>query len=172
MTHPPLTCDLLIVTCDLLIVTCDLLIGRFQSQMEEYIEQMSCPSFHSWVVDSIEKEKMKRKHLQGVVEHLESEVSTLSLETINTMKDSMSCLGITNLTPEGLLLGAKDIVILNRQLRKELQVLEKDVGKLKGENSMINGLCKEVDHTPSADHTHSADHTPLSEYKVCAFHCL
>ncbi len=130
--------------------------------MEEYIEQMSRPSFHSWVVDSIEKEKMKRKHLQGVVEHLESEVSTLSLETISTMKDSMSCLGITNLTPEGLLLGAKDIVMLNRQLRKELQVLERDVVKLKGENSTINGLCIQVDHTPSTDHT------PLSEYKVCA----
>ena len=88
---------------------------------------------------------MKRKHLQGVIEHLESEVSTLSLEAINNMKESMTSLGITNLTPEGLLLGAKDIVALNRQLRKEVQILERDVHRLKDENDMINTLCKKVE---------------------------
>ena len=122
---------------------------------------MSQPSFTSWLTDSIEKEKMKHKHLLGVVEHLESEVTSLSLETIDTMKDSMSSLGITNYTPEGLLLGAKDIVTLNRQLRKELQVLERDVERLKGEHTVINGLCKQIDYTPSS----SADHTP-SKHKV------
>ena len=113
--------------------------------MMAYIEHMNNPQFASWVTDSIEKEKMKRKHLQGVIEHLESEVSTLSLETINNMKVSMSSLGITNLTPEGLLLGAKDIVMLNRQLRREVQMLENDVLKLKDENDLIVTLCKQTD---------------------------
>lgn len=108
---------------------------------------MENPQFMSWVTDSMEKEKMKKKHLQGVIEHLESEVTTLSVETINNMKDSMSHLGITNLTPEGLLLGAKDIVMLNRQLRREVQMLEKDVYKLKEENGFITCLCKQTDET-------------------------
>ena len=113
--------------------------------MMTYIDQMNNPQYVSWVTDTIEKEKMKRKHLQGVIEHLESEVTTLSLETINNMKDSMSSLGITNLTPEGLLLGAKDIVMLNRQLRREVEMLENDVFKLREENDFINCLCKQPD---------------------------
>lgn len=119
--------------------------------MTSYIDNMDNPQFMSWVTDSMEKEKMKKKHLQGVIEHLESEVSTLSIETINNMKDSMSHLGITNLTPEGLLLGAKDIVMLNRQLRREVQMLEKDVHKLKEENGFITCLCKQADETLSND---------------------
>ena len=113
--------------------------------MMAYIDQMNDPHYVTWVTETIEKEKMKQEHLQGVIEHLESEVTTLSLETINNMKDSMSSLGITNLTPEGLLLGAKDIVTLNRQLRKEVQILEKDVCNLKEEHDVINCVCKQSD---------------------------
>ena len=32
---------------------------------------------------------MKQNHLQGVIDHLESEVSGLSLETVNSMEQSM-----------------------------------------------------------------------------------
>ena len=104
---------------------------------------------------------MKRKHLQGVIEHLESEVSTLSLEAINNMKESMTSLGITNLTPEGLLLGAKDIVALNRQLRKEVQILERDVHRLKDENDMINTLCKKSRGFPCQTEPCKKSHTHL-----------
>lgn len=83
---------------------------------------------------------MKQRHLRGVIDHLESEVTSLSQDTIQTMQQSMLSLGITNLTPEGLLCGAKDIVSLNRQLRKEVQLLEKEVYQLKEQNNLMNSL--------------------------------
>ena len=117
-------------------MSCDV-IDSFQKQNEAYINQLATPTFSTWLTDAVEKEKMKQKHLRGVIEHLESEVSSLSLETINSMKQSMLKLGITNLTPEGLLCGAKDIVSLNRQLRKEVQLLEKEVNQLKIQNNLM-----------------------------------
>ena len=87
---------------------------------------------------------MKKEHLRAVIVHLESEVSSLSGDTINNMKESMISLGISNLTPEGLLIGAKDIVSLNRQLRREVQMLEREVTQLQEQNDMISCLCKEA----------------------------
>ena len=51
--------------------------------------QLSTPYFQQWIVDAIEKEKMKKNHLQGVITHLESEVAGLSKETVEQMKASM-----------------------------------------------------------------------------------
>ena len=48
--------------------------------------------------------------------------------------------GITDLTPEGLLCGAKDIVALNRQLRKEVELLEREVVQLKEQHQAMNGI--------------------------------
>ena len=39
--------------------------------------------------EAIEKEKLKQSHLQVVIQHLESEVSNLSKETIGQMEKSM-----------------------------------------------------------------------------------
>ena len=61
----------------------------FQGQIQAYIDQLSNPVFAQWLSDAVEKEKMKLKHLQGVIEHLESEVSVLSLETVSNMEQSM-----------------------------------------------------------------------------------
>ena len=55
-------------------------------------------------------------------------------------------LGITDLTPEGLLCGAKDIVALNRQLRKEVELLEREVVQLKEQHHSMNGISC---HSPS-----------------------
>lgn len=116
----------------------------FQGQIQEYIDQLDDPSFVTWLTDAVEKEKMKKEHLRAVIVHLESEVSSLSGDTINNMKESMISLGISNLTPEGLLIGAKDIVSLNRQLRREVQMLEREVTQLQEQNDMISCLCKEA----------------------------
>ena len=51
--------------------------------------QLNTPYFQQWIVDAIEKEKMKKNHLQGVITHLESEVAGLSKETVDQMKASM-----------------------------------------------------------------------------------
>ena len=88
---------------------------------------------------------MKQKHLQAVIDHLESEVTSLSQETLHNMKQSMLSIGITNLTPEGLLAGAKSIVSKNRQLRREVTDLEKEVSQLKEQNSLISLMYREHD---------------------------
>ncbi|XP_019855114.1 PREDICTED: uncharacterized protein LOC109584002 [Amphimedon queenslandica] len=122
------------------------LFDSFRQQNEAYLSQLGSSSFAAWLTDAAEKEKMKRKHLTGVIEHLESEVKSLSQETIQSMKKSMLSLGITDLTPEGLLCGAKDIVALNRQLRKEVELLEREVVQLKEQHHSMNGInC----HSPS-----------------------
>ena len=46
-------------------------------------------------------------------------------------------LGITLLTPEGLLEGAKCIVSHNKELRRELKELEKEIELIKGQNSIM-----------------------------------
>ena len=46
-------------------------------------------------------------------------------------------LGIKKLDPEGLLQGAKHIVTQNKQLRKELIEIERDVNNLKSENDCL-----------------------------------
>ena len=46
-------------------------------------------------------------------------------------------LGIKKLDPEGLLQGAKFIVTQNKQLRKELLEIERDVNNLKSENDCL-----------------------------------
>ena len=51
--------------------------------------QLATPYFQQWIVDAIEKEKMKKAHLQGVITHLETEVAGLSKETVEQMKESM-----------------------------------------------------------------------------------
>ena len=51
--------------------------------------QLSTPGFQGWVTDAIEKEKMKKSHLQGVINHLEAEVTGLARETVDQMKENM-----------------------------------------------------------------------------------
>lgn len=51
--------------------------------------QLGTPHYQQWITDAIEKEKMKKKHLQGVINHLESEVAVLSRETVDQMKENM-----------------------------------------------------------------------------------
>ena len=53
------------------------------------MRQLSTPGFQGWVTDAIEKEKMKKSHLQGVIRHLESEVTGLARETVDQMKENM-----------------------------------------------------------------------------------
>ena len=53
------------------------------------MSQLSTPGFQGWVTDAIEKEKMKQSHLQGVINHLESEVTGLARETVDQMKENM-----------------------------------------------------------------------------------
>ena len=66
-----------------------ILIASFREQLTSYMHQLDTPEYMRWVSDAIEKEKMKQKHLQGVVTHLESEVTNLALETVGHMKESM-----------------------------------------------------------------------------------
>ena len=46
-------------------------------------------------------------------------------------------LGIRKMTPDGLLLGAKSIVSQNKQLRKELTDLEKEITTLREQNKAM-----------------------------------
>lgn len=64
-------------------------IGSFQDQLSSYVEQLECPDHQEWVKEAIEKEKLKQRHLKVVIQHLESEVSNLSKETIRQMEESM-----------------------------------------------------------------------------------
>ena len=52
--------------------------------------QLGSSEYQSWVVDAIEKEKLKQQHLKVVINHLESEVSNLAQETVSQMEHSMS----------------------------------------------------------------------------------
>ena len=52
--------------------------------------QLGSSDYQSWVVDAIEKEKLKQQHLKVVINHLESEVSNLAQETVSQMEHSMS----------------------------------------------------------------------------------
>lgn len=63
--------------------------GSFQDQLSSYVGQLETPDHQQWVKDAIETEKLKQRHLQVVIQHLESEVSNLSKETIRQMEDSM-----------------------------------------------------------------------------------
>ncbi|CAI7993885.1 hypothetical protein GBAR_LOCUS1346 [Geodia barretti] len=103
--------------------------------------QLSTPYFQQWIVDAIEKEKMKKNHLQGVITHLESEVAGLSKETVEQMKASMKELGIRKMTPDGLLLGATSIVSQNKQLRKEMTDLEREITALRQQNKAMETMC-------------------------------
>ena len=64
-------------------------VGCFYEQIKAYLSQLGDPNFMEWLTDAVEKEKMKQQHLQGIIDHLESEVSTLSRESVNSMKQSM-----------------------------------------------------------------------------------
>ncbi len=64
-------------------------IASFRDQLTSYLHQLDTPEYMGWVSDAIEKEKMKQQHLQGVVAHLETEVSTLAQETVSHMQESM-----------------------------------------------------------------------------------
>ena len=46
-------------------------------------------------------------------------------------------LGIASLTPAGLLEGAKSIVSRNKELRKEMKQLERDIDSIKSQNSVM-----------------------------------
>ena len=61
----------------------------FHDQLEAYMGQLGTPYFQQWIVDAIEKEKMKKSHLQGVINHLESEVAGLSKDAVEQMKENM-----------------------------------------------------------------------------------
>ena len=140
--------------------------ASFHHQLEAYMSQLGTPYFQQWIVDAIEKEKMKKSHLQGVITHLESEVSGLSKETVEQMKENMKevCnwgrfgevarngeeefvknsnfyffvqLGIQKMTPDGLLLGATSIVSQNKQLRKEMTDLETEIMTLRQQNKAM-----------------------------------
>ncbi len=63
--------------------------ASFRDQLTSYLHQLDTPEYMGWVTDAIEKEKMKQQHLQGVVAHLEAEVSTLAQETVSHMQESM-----------------------------------------------------------------------------------
>ena len=52
--------------------------------------QLGSSEYERWVVDAIEKEKLKQQHLKVVINHLESEVSNLAQETVNQMEQSMT----------------------------------------------------------------------------------
>ena len=53
------------------------------------MQQLQTPDHQQWVKVAIEKEKLKQRHLQVVIQHLESEVSNLSEQTIGQMENSM-----------------------------------------------------------------------------------
>ncbi len=63
--------------------------GSFQEQLSSYVQQLETADHQDWVKEAIEKEKLKKRHLQVVIQHLESEVSNLSKETIRQMEESM-----------------------------------------------------------------------------------
>lgn len=69
--------------------TCYVHTGCFQDQLCSYVEQLETPIHQEWVKAAIEKEKLKQRHLQVVIQHLESEVSNLSKKTIRQMEESM-----------------------------------------------------------------------------------
>ena len=52
--------------------------------------QLESTDYQKWVIDAIEKEKLKRQHLKVVINHLESEVSNLEQETVKQMENSMT----------------------------------------------------------------------------------
>ena len=64
--------------------------GSFQEQLSSYIGQLGSSDYQKWVIDAIEKEKLKQQHLKVVINHLESEVSNLAQETVNQMENSMT----------------------------------------------------------------------------------
>lgn len=70
-------------------VSCHTHVGSFQAQLSSYVGQLESPDHQQWVKEAIEKEKLKQRHLQVVIQHLETEVSNLSKETIRQMEDSM-----------------------------------------------------------------------------------
>ena len=52
--------------------------------------QLGSSEYQRWVIDAIEKEKLKQQHLKVVINHLESEVSNLAQETVSQMEHSMT----------------------------------------------------------------------------------
>ena len=50
---------------------------------------MKTPEYSVWLTRALEKECMKQKHLQAVIAHLESDVSSLSKNTVERMEESM-----------------------------------------------------------------------------------
>lgn len=69
------------------------LAGSFQEQLCSYVQQLETPDHQEWVKVAIEKEQLKQRHLQVVIQHLESEVSNLSEQTISQMENSMLQVG-------------------------------------------------------------------------------
>lgn len=63
--------------------------GSFKDQFSSYMSQLGSSEYQRWVIDAIEKEKLKQQHLKVVINHLESEVSNLAQETVNQMECSM-----------------------------------------------------------------------------------
>ena len=53
------------------------------------------------------------------------------------MFDLSDQLGICKMTPDGLLLGAKSIVSQNKQLRKEMTDLEREITTLREQNKAM-----------------------------------
>ena len=79
--------------------------------------------------------------------------------------------GITDLTPEGLLCGAKDIVALNRQLRKEVELLEREVVQLKEQHQAMNGInchtsSSPPPHPPPAHHVMATVPSTVTSYPL------
>ena len=50
-------------------------------------------------------------------------------------------LGIRKMTPDGLLLGATNIVSQNKQLRKEMTDLEREITSLRQQNTAMVCMC-------------------------------
>ena len=71
----------------ILLVCCT---GSFREQFSSYVGQLGSTEYQRWVMDAIEKEKLKQQHLKVVINHLESEVSNLAQETVSQMENSMT----------------------------------------------------------------------------------
>lgn len=62
-------------------------------------------------------------------------------EALNVNDVVLFQLGIQKMTPDGLLLGAKSIVSQNKQLRKEMTDLEREITTLIEQNKAMVGFC-------------------------------
>ena len=84
--------------------------------------QLNTPYYQQWIVDAIEKEKMKKNHLQAVITHLESEVAGLSKETVEQMKVNMKEVGVCVYHIAGKYLRVKTLAVFTVVLPPSVEV--------------------------------------------------